>query len=59
MTHPHGLSPDDVRAIRVAWALYDNALRRGNPGQARAIMEGLKRKARELGLKDVDDLKDL
>lgn len=58
MTHPHGLSPDDVRAIKVAWQLHDAALKKDQKGQAKNILAGLKRRARELGLK-VDDLRNL
>lgn len=59
MNLPHGLSRDDVRAIRVAWALYDDAKDRGDLGHAKAIREGLERKARELGLKSADELTNL
>lgn len=59
MNLPYGLTRDDLRAIRVAWALYDDARDKGDLGHAKAIREGLERKARELGLKSADDLSNI
>lgn len=59
MTHPLGLAPDDVRAIKVAWQLHAAALKKDQKGQAKSILAGLKRRARELGLKSVDELRNL
>lgn len=59
MRNPYGLSDDDLRAIRVAWALWDDARDRGDDQAARAIMGGLERKARELGLRSAFDLSNI
>ena len=59
MKPPYGLTQEEVRAIRVAWALFDDARDRDLQGLAREILKGLERKARELGLKSADDLANL
>lgn len=59
MKYPHGLTAADVTTIRVAWSLYDDARDKGDLGLAKSILEGLEKRAKELGLRSAFDLSNL